>query len=143
MPPVSARQLLLFSLQAPLHGFATCILTGAELTDGLVFAVASLVIWPQLPDRYTLKARSIARSGRSGGLTLGGFAARLLVIVIIAALAAALWQLSDSLVLLFGAVLLASGLCAATRLLTQHTGIHRSFAASGRKRPKGFAFSLR
>jgi Ca2+-transporting ATPase len=74
--------------------------------------------------------RSPAQPG-SGGLTLGGFTARLLVIVTIAALAAALWQLSDILVLLFGAVLLAIGLCAATRLLTQHTGIRRSFALAG------------
>jgi uncharacterized membrane protein (DUF4010 family) len=27
-------------------------LTSAEITDGLIFAVATLVIWPQLPDRY-------------------------------------------------------------------------------------------
>ncbi len=67
----------------------------------------------------------------SGGLTLGGLAARLLVILIIGALAAAPWQLSDILVLLFGAVLLAIGLCAATRLLSQHTGIHRGFALAG------------
>ena len=35
-----------------LHGFVTRILTSAEVTDALVFAVATLVIWPQLPDRY-------------------------------------------------------------------------------------------
>jgi hypothetical protein len=28
------------------------ILTGAEVTDGLVFAVATLIICPQLPNRY-------------------------------------------------------------------------------------------
>ena len=35
-----------------LHGFVARILTSAEVTDALVFAVATLVIWPQLPDRY-------------------------------------------------------------------------------------------
>ena len=74
--------------------------------------------------------RSPDQPGRAG-LTLGRFAARQLIIVIIAALAAALWQLSDILVPLFGAVLLAIGLCTATRLLPQHTGIRRSFALAG------------
>ncbi|HEY5203534.1 MAG TPA: hypothetical protein VIJ63_02890 [Roseiarcus sp.] len=32
-----------------LHCFVARILTSAEVTDALVFAVA---IWPQLPDRY-------------------------------------------------------------------------------------------
>ena len=35
-----------------LHCFVARILTSAEVTDALVFAVATLVIWPQLPDRY-------------------------------------------------------------------------------------------
>lgn len=43
---------VIFAAKAPLHGFVTHILTGAEVTDGLVFAVATLIIWPQLPDRY-------------------------------------------------------------------------------------------
>jgi uncharacterized membrane protein (DUF4010 family) len=42
----------IFALKAPLHGFVMRVMTGAEVTDGLVFAVATLVIWPQLPDRY-------------------------------------------------------------------------------------------
>jgi uncharacterized membrane protein (DUF4010 family) len=42
----------IFALKAPLHGFVMRVLTGVEVTDGLVFAVATLVIWPQLPDRY-------------------------------------------------------------------------------------------
>ena len=41
-----------FAAKAPLHGFVMRVLTGAEITDALVFAVATLVIWPQLPDRY-------------------------------------------------------------------------------------------
>ena len=49
---LGAAVAVIFAAKAPLHGFATRILTGAEMTDGLVFAVASLIIWPQLPDRY-------------------------------------------------------------------------------------------
>jgi predicted PurR-regulated permease PerM len=64
----------------------------------------------------------------TGGLSLAGFIARLLVIVIIAALAGALWQLTDILVLLFGAILLAVGLCAAARGISRHTGIRRGFS---------------
>jgi predicted PurR-regulated permease PerM len=64
----------------------------------------------------------------SGGMKLAEFTGRLLVIVIIVALAVALWQLTDILVLLFGAILLAIGLCAAARLVSRHTGIRRSFA---------------
>ncbi len=43
---------VIFAAKAPLHGFVVRVLTGAEITDGLIFAVATLVIWPQLPDRY-------------------------------------------------------------------------------------------
>ena len=43
---------VIFAAKAPLHGFVMRVLTGAEITDALVFAVATLVIWPQLPDRY-------------------------------------------------------------------------------------------
>jgi predicted PurR-regulated permease PerM len=67
----------------------------------------------------------------TGALNLAGFTARLLVIVIIAALVGALWQLTDILVLLFGAILLAIGLCAATRLIARHTGIRRGFSLAG------------
>ena len=45
------------------------------------------------------------------------FAAKLLIIFVIAALA--LWQLIDILVLLIGAILLSIGLCAAARLVRQ------------------------
>ncbi len=65
------------------------------------------------------------------GMSLGMFTGRLLIILVIAALAAAVWQLSDILILLFGAVLLAIGLCAATRLVSQHTGLNRSIALAG------------
>ena len=40
-----------FAAKAPLHGFVTGTLTSAEVRDGLVFAIATLVIWPLLPDR--------------------------------------------------------------------------------------------
>ena len=43
---------IIFAAKAPLHRFVMRTLTAAEVTDGLVFAVATLVIWPQLPDRY-------------------------------------------------------------------------------------------
>ncbi|MDE1906149.1 MAG: MgtC/SapB family protein [Rhodospirillales bacterium] len=43
---------VLFAAKVPLHGFVTRILTAAEVTDGLIFAVATLIVWPQLPDRY-------------------------------------------------------------------------------------------
>jgi predicted PurR-regulated permease PerM len=66
-----------------------------------------------------------------GSMSLGTFTGRLLVILVIAALAAALWQLTNIVVLLFGAVLLTIGLCAATRVVARHTGIHRSIALAG------------
>lgn len=49
---LGATVAVILAAKAPLHGFVTRVLTGAEVTDGLVFAVATLVIWPQLPDRY-------------------------------------------------------------------------------------------
>ena len=41
-----------FAAKAPLHGFVKQVLTNAEVNDGLVFVVATFVVWPQLPDRY-------------------------------------------------------------------------------------------
>jgi uncharacterized membrane protein (DUF4010 family) len=43
---------VIFAAKTPLHGFVTRILTAAEVMDGLIFAFATLVVWPQLPDRY-------------------------------------------------------------------------------------------
>ncbi|MDE2239303.1 MAG: MgtC/SapB family protein [Rhodospirillales bacterium] len=43
---------VIFAVKSPLHSFVTRSLTSAEMRDGLVFAVATLIIWPQLPDRY-------------------------------------------------------------------------------------------
>jgi predicted PurR-regulated permease PerM len=64
----------------------------------------------------------------SKGTSLGRFTGRVLVILVIASLAAALWQLINILVLLFGAVLLAIGLCAAARQVSRYMGVRRSFA---------------
>lgn len=64
----------------------------------------------------------------SGGLTLSAFTARAGVVVMIGAITTALWLLRDLLVLLFGAVLLAIGLCAATRLLSARAGLPRGVA---------------
>ena len=81
----------------------------------------------QVPQQ-TSRSAQIPQATGGGGLSLGAFAARLLVVLVIATLAAALWQLTDILVLLFGAVLLCIGLCAAARLVTRHTGIRRGVA---------------
>ncbi len=67
----------------------------------------------------------------AGEASLGTFAGRLLVILVIAALAAAVWRLTDILVLLFGAILLTIGLCAAARLVARRTGVRRSVALAG------------
>jgi predicted PurR-regulated permease PerM len=64
----------------------------------------------------------------SRGTPLGRFTTRLIVIVVVAALALALWQLADVLLLLFGAVLLGIGLRAAAAWISGHTGIRDSFA---------------
>ena len=43
---------VVFASKTPLHRFVRGALTDSEVNDGLVFAVVSVVIWPQLPDRY-------------------------------------------------------------------------------------------
>jgi uncharacterized membrane protein (DUF4010 family) len=49
---LAAAVAVIFAAKAPLHGFARNILTSSEVADGLVFTTATLVIWPQLPNRY-------------------------------------------------------------------------------------------
>ena len=49
---LGAALAVVFAAKTPMHGFVRRTLTTAEVTDGLVFAVATLLIWPQLPDRY-------------------------------------------------------------------------------------------
>jgi predicted PurR-regulated permease PerM len=60
--------------------------------------------------------------------SLEGFILRLLIVSIFVLLAAAMWKLADVLVLLFGAVLLAVGLCAAARWVSGRTGIGRGLS---------------
>lgn len=43
---------VVLALKAPLHRFVKGVLTDAEVGDGLIFAIATLVIWPLLPDRF-------------------------------------------------------------------------------------------
>ncbi|ACK50141.1 putative transmembrane protein [Methylocella silvestris BL2] len=43
---------ILLAAKIPLHAFVTKVLNEAEVKDLLVFAAATLVIFPQLPDRY-------------------------------------------------------------------------------------------
>ena len=43
---------VIFAVKAALHGFVKGTLTSEELNDGLVFAITTLIVWPQLPDRY-------------------------------------------------------------------------------------------
>lgn len=43
---------VLFAAKVPLHAFISGVLTEAEMVDGLIFAVATLAIWPHLPNRY-------------------------------------------------------------------------------------------
>lgn len=42
---------VVFAAKVPLHGLVKRTLSDAEVRDGLVFAIATLVIWPLLPDR--------------------------------------------------------------------------------------------
>ena len=42
---------VVFAAKAPLHHFVRDTLTTTEVRDGLLFAVATMVIWPQLPDQ--------------------------------------------------------------------------------------------
>jgi hypothetical protein len=71
------------------------------------------------------KPRETSLQPAAATMALGTFTGRLLVILVIAALAGALWQLSDLLILLFGAILLAIGLCAAARLVMLRCGQRR------------------
>ena len=48
----AATMAVLFAAKAPLHRFVKNVLTEAEISDALIFAVATLVVWPQLPNCY-------------------------------------------------------------------------------------------
>ena len=62
---------------------------------------------------------------------LRGFVARAIVALGIGALALALWQLADVLLLLFGAILIAIGLSAATHAISAKLRLARSVALAG------------
>ncbi|GAN81004.1 MgtC/SapB family protein [Acidocella aminolytica] len=49
---LGAAVAVIFAVKEALHSFVTRVLTAGEVTDGLIFAVATLIVWPQLPDRY-------------------------------------------------------------------------------------------
>jgi uncharacterized membrane protein (DUF4010 family) len=59
--------------KAPLHGFVTRVLSGAEVGDGIVFMLGALVIWPLLPNRYL---------GPMGAINLHGI--WLLILIVLA-----------------------------------------------------------
>jgi predicted PurR-regulated permease PerM len=64
----------------------------------------------------------------SDGAGLGSFAGRVVVVLGIGALGLALWQLADVLLLIFGAILIAIGLCGAAQAISQTLGVPRSAA---------------
>lgn len=72
-----------------------------------------------------------SRGQKPSSSSLGSFTARLLVVILVGSLAAALWQLSEIVMLLFGASLLAIGLCAAAKQVSALTGIRKTYALSG------------
>lgn len=49
---LGAAVAVIFAGKSALHGFVKGTLTSEEIRDSLVFAIATLIIWPQLPDRY-------------------------------------------------------------------------------------------
>lgn len=49
---LAALVAVVLAMKARIHRFVTGVLTDAEVGDGLIFAIATLVIWPLLPDRF-------------------------------------------------------------------------------------------
>jgi uncharacterized membrane protein (DUF4010 family) len=49
---LGAAVAVILAIKAPVHRFVKGVLSEAEVNDGFVFAIATLVIWPQLPDHY-------------------------------------------------------------------------------------------
>lgn len=43
---------VVLALKEPIHRFVKGVLTDVEVGDGLIFAIATLVVWPLLPDRF-------------------------------------------------------------------------------------------
>jgi len=50
---------VILAIKAPVHRFVKGVLSEAEVNDGLVFAIATLVNWPQLPDRCLGPSRAL------------------------------------------------------------------------------------
>ena len=48
---LSVAVVTLLAMKKPVHWFAKSVLSDAEVNDGLLLAIATLVIWPQIPDR--------------------------------------------------------------------------------------------
>ncbi len=65
---------------------------------------------------------------RLATLPLAAYLQRLLITLVVLIIVAALWTLADVILLVFGAVLLAIGLCGAARLMTRLSGIRGTFA---------------
>lgn len=70
-----------------------------------------------------LSGNTLQRDGH-----LGAFTTRLIVVLLFAGLAVVLWRLTDMLILLFGAILLAAGLCGATEALSARAKIPRGIS---------------
>jgi predicted PurR-regulated permease PerM len=68
---------------------------------------------------------------KSESISLAAFTGRALIILLLLLLAVTLWKLTEILVLLFCAIVLAIGLCAASRLVSRRTGIGRKYALAG------------
>lgn len=49
---LAATVAVVLATKTAAHRFVKNVLTEAEVNDGLIFSVAALVLWPQLPDRY-------------------------------------------------------------------------------------------
>ncbi len=95
------------------------------------YSVAASARRTEAAERAGHDTTEILLSMPSPGTPLGRFTARLLVVLVVAVLAAAVWQLTDVLLLLFGAILLSIGLCAAARPISSHTGLGRGVALTG------------
>jgi uncharacterized membrane protein (DUF4010 family) len=48
---VGVTTAVVLAAKGPVHRFVKGSLTAAEVNDGLIFAIATVVVWPQLPDR--------------------------------------------------------------------------------------------
>lgn len=48
---LSVAVVTLLAMKKPVHWFVKSVLSDAEVNDGLLLAIATLVIWPQIPDR--------------------------------------------------------------------------------------------